>query len=283
MNIQKNSSQVSAVCQAWQQQGLTIAFIPTMGNLHAGHLALVKKAKQVANKVVVSIFVNPLQFAENEDFSEYPRTLDQDIEQLISFDVDLLFTPSINDIYPEGMGKSTFVEVPGLSAILCGEFRPIFFRGVTTIVNKLFNIVNPDTAIFGKKDYQQLIIIKRMVHDLNMRVNIIGEATMRESNGLALSSRNQYLSSAERDQAVLLFSTLNEIKLAIGSGARNFADIERQMSARLQQASFKIDYISIRDAENLGIPDEMTREVVILVAAWLGQTRLIDNLGCSLN
>ena len=238
--------------------------------------------KQLADKVVVSIFVNPLQFAENEDFSEYPRTLEQDIEKLNACDVDLLYTPNIKEIYPEGQQKSTTVEVPGLSGILCGEFRPVFFRGVATIVNKLFNIVKPDIAVFGKKDYQQLMVIKRMVHDLSMSIEIVGEATVRESNGLALSSRNQYLSAAERDQAALLYSTLNEITSMIVSGARNYAEIEQQMSSRLQQASFKIDYISIRDAENLDVPGEATSDVVVLVAAWLGQTRLIDNLSCSL-
>ena len=282
MNILKTSSQIRAECQAWQQQGVTIAFVPTMGNLHAGHLALVNKAKQLADKVVVSIFVNPLQFAENEDFSEYPRTLEQDIEKLNACDVDLLYTPNIKEIYPEGQQNSTTVEVPGLSGILCGEFRPIFFRGVATIVNKLFNIVRPDIAVFGKKDYQQLMVIKRMVHDLSMSVEIVGEATVRESNGLALSSRNQYLSVVERDQAALLYSMLNEITSAIVSGARNYAEIEQQMSARLQQASFKIDYISIRDAENLDVPGKATSDVVVLVAAWIGQTRLIDNLSCSL-
>lgn len=283
MKIQYNHSQIASICAVWHKQGETIAFVPTMGNLHAGHLALINKAKQVASKVVVSIFVNPLQFGENEDYSVYPRTIEQDIEKLQNRRVDLLYTPEVQDIFSDDPATATFVEVPGLSSILCGEFRPSHFRGVTTIVNKLFNIVQPDFAVFGKKDYQQFIIIKRMVDDLGMQVKIIGLDTVREKDGLAMSSRNAFLSDDQRQKAALLNKTLNMAIDMLGEGNTHYSEIETRISESLQQAAFRIDYVSIRCADNLALPQPDTTDFVVLAAVWLGQTRLIDNVSCSLN
>jgi len=212
MNIQEHAHDVSAICRQWCKEGETIAFVPTMGNLHAGHLRLVDKAKQRADKVVVSIFVNPLQFAKNEDYSMYPRTIDQDCEKLADYAVDLLFVPETKNIYPDDLDQTTFIDVPTLSSILCGVSRPKHFRGVATVVNKLFNIVQPNIAVFGKKDFQQLVIIKRMVEDLNMPITVVGEDTVREEDGVAMSSRNVHLNSEERKRASTLYQSLSIAK-----------------------------------------------------------------------
>ncbi len=279
MDILKNSLDVQSTC--CQLQG-TIAFVPTMGNLHAGHMQLVDAAKQLADHVVVSIFVNPLQFGESDDFSRYPRTLEQDIEKLKNLHVDLLFTPDAHHILPADINTTTFVEVPALSDILEGECRPHHFRGVTTIVNKLFNIVQPDVAVFGKKDFQQLMIIQHMVNDLNMPVSIVGEETVRESDGLAMSSRNSRLDPDERQRAPALFTALSAAQTRILSGDKNHHDIEEAMKSTLQQAGFKIDYFTIRNTANLAPVDAQTTDLVILAAVYLGSTRLIDNLSFSL-
>ena len=279
MDILKNSLDVQSTC--CQLQG-TIAFVPTMGNLHAGHMQLVDAAKQLADHVVVSIFVNPLQFGDSEDFSSYPRTLEQDIEKLKSLNVDLLFTPDGRHILPADINTTTFVEVPALSDILEGECRPHHFRGVTTIVNKLFNIVQPDVAVFGKKDFQQLMIIQQMVNDLNMPVSIVGEETVRENDGLAMSSRNSRLDPGERQQASVLLTALSEAQTRILSRDKDHHDIEDAMKCMLQQAGFKIDYFTSRNAANLAPVDAQTTDLVILAAAYLGSTRLIDNLSFSL-
>ena len=283
MDILKNSLDVQSTC--CQLPG-TIAFVPTMGNLHAGHMQLVDVAKRLADHVVVSIFVNPLQFGDNfgnnKDFSSYPRTLEQDIEKLKNLNVDLLFTPDGDHILPADINTTTFVEVPALSDILEGECRPHHFRGVTTIVNKLFNIVQPDMAVFGKKDFQQLMIIQQMVNDLNMPVSIVGEETVRESDGLAMSSRNSRLGADERQRAPGLFTALSEAQSRILSGDKNYHDIEDAMKSRLQQAGFSIDYFTIRNATNLAPVDAQTTDLVILAAVCLGSTRLIDNLSFSL-
>lgn len=283
MDILKNSLDVQSTC--CQLPG-TIAFVPTMGNLHAGHMQLVDVAKRIADHVVVSIFVNPLQFGDNfgnnKDFSSYPRTLEQDIEKLKNLNVDLLFTPDGDHILPADINTTTFVEVPALSDILEGECRPHHFRGVTTIVNKLFNIVQPDMAVFGKKDFQQLMIIQQMVNDLDMPVSIVGEETVRESDGLAMSSRNSRLGADERQRAPGLFTALSEAQSRILSGDKNYHDIEDAMKSRLQQADFNIDYFTIRNATNLAPVDAQTTDLVILAAVCLGSTRLIDNLSFSL-
>ncbi|MFK5971483.1 MAG: pantoate--beta-alanine ligase [Candidatus Marithrix sp.] len=252
------------------------ALVPTMGNLHVGHLSLVKKAKSVAEQVIVSIFVNPLQFGPTEDFATYPRTFEQDCEQLEQIGVDLVFAPKITDIYPNGMETSTHVQVPTLSNILCGTSRPIFFKGIITIVNILFNIVRPDKALFGEKDYQQLFLIKRMVKDLFMPIEIIGMPIVRETDGLAMSSRNNYLTTKQRVIAPILFQTIDNVKQKLKTGERDFAKLEQQAIIKLITAGFEPDYFKVYRA-NLTIPAPENDDLIILVAANLGTTRLIDN------
>jgi len=278
MNIQKYSDGVRSICQQWCLDGSSIAFVPTMGNLHAGHLQLVEAAHQIADKVVVSIFVNPLQFGENEDFLTYPKTIEQDSEKLSSHAVDLLFLPTVEEIYPAKLSAATYVEVPSLADILCGVSRPGHFRGVATIVNKLFNIVKPSVAVFGKKDYQQLMVIKCMVSDLNMPVSIMGVDTVREQDGLAMSSRNGYLSSEERSRASIIFKTLCSARDSILSGDRQYAEIEAAMTCQLNQANLRTEYFSIRSALDLSVAELLTNDFVLLTAVQLGSTRLIDNL-----
>jgi pantoate--beta-alanine ligase len=264
--------------QIWRQAEQSIAFVPTMGNLHDGHLCLVDAAKNHADRVVVSIFVNPTQFAEGEDFTSYPRTHQQDIEQLIGHHVDLVFVPEISEIYASP--NLTVVDVNDLSGQLCGEFRPGHFGGVATVVCKLFNIVQPNVAVFGEKDYQQLVLIRTMVSDLKMSINIVGMPTVRTDDGLALSSRNQYLSAEQRELAVVLYQTLCSTRDQLLTGAVDYRYIEEQQIKQLKQAGFKPEYFAIRNADNLSHPRkaEHQQPLVILVAAWLGQTRLIDNL-----
>ncbi|MBL1142942.1 MAG: pantoate--beta-alanine ligase [Proteobacteria bacterium] len=254
----------------------TIALVPTMGNLHDGHLSLVKQVQERADFVVVTIFVNPTQFVEGEDFDSYPRTVDADLKQLDLLNVDLVFTPDSNEIYPEANNVTTEVTVPELDAIYCGQFRPGHFKGVATVVTKLFNIVQPDIAIFGKKDYQQLLVIHNLVKNLCLPIEIIGSETMREEDGLAMSSRNQYLSESEREQAPLLYKILNEIALNIEKGAKNYEKLEKEAIFSLKQAGFRPEYLKICDSETLKSPIE--RELVIIAAAWLGKARLIDNV-----
>ena len=266
----------------WQLSGQRIAFVPTMGNLHAGHLSLVKAAKANADIVVVSIFVNPLQFGAEEDLDNYPRTLVDDSAQLEELGVDVLFTPTVSDIYPRGLEQQTFVEVPGISYMICGASRPGHFRGVATIVSKLFNMVQPNIAFFGEKDYQQLQVIKAMVTDLSMNVEVVGVPTMRHTDGLAMSSRNGYLTEAERAIAPTIAHVLTHIKDQIESGNRQFKQLISEGNAILKEAGFKPDYIEIREAFTLQAASFEDKELVILGAAFLGKTRLIDNLQVSL-
>lgn len=266
----------------WQLSGQRIAFVPTMGNLHAGHLSLVKKAKANADIVVVSIFVNPLQFGAEEDLDNYPRTLAEDSEQLAALGVDVLFTPTVSDIFPRGLEQQTFVEVPGISYMICGASRPGHFRGVATIVSKLFNMVQPNIAFFGEKDYQQLQVIKAMVTDLSMNVEVVGVPTMRHADGLAMSSRNGYLTDVERAIAPAIARVLNHIKAQIESGNRHFKQLISEGNDELKEAGFKPDYIEIREAFTLQAASFEDKELVILAAAFLGKTRLIDNLQVSL-
>jgi pantoate--beta-alanine ligase len=254
-----------------------------MGNLHQGHLDLVRKARKLCDVVVVSIFVNPLQFGPGEDLDAYPRTMAADKEKLFSEGVHLLYAPSAEDIYPQGMDQQTVVSVPDLGDTLCGSSRPGHFDGVTTVVSKLFNIVQPDSAIFGEKDFQQLSIVRKMVQDLCMPVTIVGVATTRDEDGLALSSRNGYLSPQERSIAPLLHQTLNTCREAIACGFDNFLQLESHARMQLLQAGFEPDYFAIRDARTLGTVTEDSEEVAILAAARLGNTRLIDNVRLSLN
>ncbi|MEN8214956.1 MAG: pantoate--beta-alanine ligase [Pseudomonadota bacterium] len=255
----------------------SIALVPTMGNLHAGHLSLVEQALSVAERVVVSIFVNPLQFGVGEDYQTYPRTFEADCEKLEQIGTDLLFTPSLTDIYPAGMEATSYVTVPGLSNVLCGASRPSHFSGVATVVNILFNLVQPDKALFGQKDYQQLVIIKRMVADLLMPIEIIGVPIVREADDLAMSSRNQYLSKEQRAIAPRLFQTIDNIRIQIQSGERNYTLLENEAMQRLADAGFKPDYVAVRQAQTLDLPTAADKDLVILAAAWLGKARLIDN------
>lgn len=275
---------ISTIAQlrAWRKQAGTVAFVPTMGNLHAGHMALVHEAKKHADKVVVSIFVNPIQFGQGEDFEQYPRTLEQDAEKLQQAGADVIFAPSVQEMYPHG-AQQYFVEPPPLQNELCGRTRPGHFRGVATVVTKLFNIVQPDVACFGKKDYQQLAVLTAMVQDLNMDIRIIPVATERASSGLALSSRNGYLSAEELQQAAQLYQQLQAIAADIIQGRRDFDVLEQTATAALNQLGWRVDYIEIRQANTLQKAQCTDQEIVILAAAVLGRTRLIDNLEVNLS
>lgn len=257
-------------------KGREVACVPTMGNLHEGHLQLMRLAKAHAPSVVATIFVNRLQFAPHEDFDTYPRTFEDDCAKLEREGIDFVFAPSEREMYPEPQGFT--VMPPAYADILEGEFRPGFFRGVATVVLKLLNIVQPAVAVFGKKDYQQLMIVRNMVRQLNLPVEIIGGETAREPDGLALSSRNGYLSTEERARAILLYQVLRDIAAAIHSGDRNFAALEETAMARLRAANWAPDYVAVRKQADLQSPAATDRQLVILTAAKLGTTRLIDNL-----
>ncbi|MBP0049756.1 pantoate--beta-alanine ligase [Marinobacterium sp. AK62] len=257
--------------------GKRIALVPTMGNLHRGHLTLVEVALQQADIVITSIFVNPLQFGANEDLDSYPRTLEEDCRQLQEAGCHLVFAPSVTEVYPEGQTEQTRVEVPGLSDLHCGASRPGHFRGVTTVVCKLFNMVQPDLAVFGLKDYQQIAVIRKMVRDLCIPIEIVGVPTVRAESGLALSSRNGYLSEEELRIAPLLQQTLQQTAAAIESGDTDFGRLEESAQAALEAAGFRRDYYRILNRESLQ-PAQPGDEIVILAAAHLGRARLIDNL-----
>ncbi|MGH8398320.1 MAG: pantoate--beta-alanine ligase [Gammaproteobacteria bacterium] len=261
----------------WRYTGQRIALVPTMGNLHAGHMRLVELARKHAEQVVVSVFVNPLQFGPSEDFKSYPRTLEEDKAKLMSVAANLLFAPSVDEMYPGGQEQITRIDVPELSAILDGKFRPGHFQGVATVVAKLFNMVQPDVAVFGEKDYQQLALIRRMVADLSMPVEVIGVPAVREADGLAMSSRNQYLTPDERALAPVLYRVLQETARALIGGRRDFEKLESEAVRKLSDR-FRPDYISIRAAHTLAMPYPNTPHFVVLAAAWLGKARLIDNI-----
>ncbi|MEC4748043.1 pantoate--beta-alanine ligase [Methylomicrobium sp. Wu6] len=269
-------AELRAVLASWRRAGDRIAFVPTMGNLHEGHISLVDAARQRTERVVVSIFVNPTQFGVGEDFETYPRTEAEDREKLLAAGADLLFLPAVREMYDPA--AKTVVSVAGLSDLHCGAFRPGHFNGVATVVAKLFNIVQPDKALFGLKDYQQFVIIRTMVRDLNMQVELVPVETVREVNGLAMSSRNGYLSSAEKENAAKLYRALCEARDAVLSGDADYGDIERQAQVFLSAAGFKVDYFSICRSTDLVAAMPEDRGVVILVAARLGKTRLIDNI-----
>ncbi|MCG9728260.1 pantoate--beta-alanine ligase [Shewanella sp. Isolate13] len=268
---------IRAQVKAWKQKGETVAFVPTMGNLHLGHITLVKEAKTRADHVVASIFVNPMQFGQNEDLDAYPRTLADDQAALVEAGAELLFTPTPEIIYPKGMDAQTFVEVPGISDVLCGASRPGHFRGVATIVCKLFNIVQPDIALFGQKDFQQLLVIRTMVEDLSLPVEVVGVETIREDSGLAMSSRNGYLSAEQKAQAAQIKRTLDKMACSLKTG-ESIEAVIAQGQVELADAGFKNDYLAIRHASSFAIAAAEDKELVILVAAYMGSTRLIDNL-----
>jgi pantoate--beta-alanine ligase len=279
MKTIESINKLRAEIRAWRSRQQTIAFVPTMGNLHAGHLQLVERAKALADKVVVSIFVNPLQFGANEDFDKYPRTLQQDAEKLALLNTDLVFYPQVAEIYPRGMSDLTRVIVPeALKNTLCGKSRPGHFDGVATVVNLLLQLVQPDKALFGLKDFQQFLVVQRMVTDLHILVEIIGVPTVRETDGLAMSSRNQYLTPEERHRAPRLFHSLRQIQQQISAGQKNYVALCVEQEKELQQQGFKVDYLAVRRQQDLAEATPEDTAVIILVAAGLGTTRLIDNL-----
>lgn len=270
-------AELRAQLAEWRTAGARIAFAPTMGNLHRGHLRLMAQGRTRAERVVASVFVNPLQFGPNEDFDRYPRTLAQDQAALASAGVDLLFAPSVTEIYPRGRDQLSLVHVPGASEGLDGAQRPGHFDGVATVVSILFHIVQPDVALFGEKDYQQLAVIRQMVADLHLPVEIVGVPTERDADGLALSSRNQYLSADERLRAPALHAALQAVAAALSGGRRDFESISEEQCKILRSQGFEVQYLDIRRAD-LGVPDVGTTHYVVLVAARLGRTRLIDNV-----
>ncbi|MDD5057456.1 MAG: pantoate--beta-alanine ligase [Sideroxydans sp.] len=253
----------------------SIAFVPTMGNLHEGHIELVRMARERSSCVVVSIFVNPIQFGPNEDFDKYPRTLEADCARLQGM-ADVVFAPSVDEMYPEQ--QTLFVEPPPIANELCGAFRPGHFRGVATVVLKLFNLVQPQIAIFGKKDYQQLAIIRQMVIQFNLPIEIVGAETSRAADGLALSSRNQYLSAEERTEAAMMSRTLQVAGKTLASGRSDYAAVEQEAAGVLAKRGWQVEYVAVRNQAGLGIPAAGCRKLVVLAAARLGKTRLIDNL-----
>ncbi len=283
MNTVKTVRELRAAVARARSEGKRIGFVPTMGNLHAGHAALVKKAGERADFVVVSIFVNPLQFGPSEDLDTYPRTLAADQERLLEAGCHLLFTPTVEEMYPDGMDGQTRIHVPGVSEGLCGASRPGHFEGVATVVSKLLNMVQPDLALFGEKDFQQLAVIRKLVRDLNLPVQIFGEPTVRAADGLALSSRNGYLDEQQRAAAPAIYRTLRQLGERIRAGAEDFPALLADARQALEQAGLRPDYLEIREPISLrpGVPGD--RQLVILAAAYLGSTRLIDNLSVHLD
>ena len=281
MKIISDVNRLRDCTRAWRKQDEKIGFVPTMGNLHAGHLRLVERAQTISDRVVASIFVNPLQFGPNEDFQNYPRTFDEDAEKLRRLGVDLLFAPTVEVMYPAGTKAATTVSVPDISDVLCGAHRPGHFSGVATVVARLFNMVEPDLAVFGEKDFQQLTIIRRMVEELAFPVEVIGEPTVREADGLAMSSRNQYLTAEERGKATLIYRLLKETADSIKCGNTDFRALERAGLERLAQTGFKPDYFEIRREQDLQPAENKADSVIVFIAAWLGKARLIDNLRVS--
>ena len=276
MHIVNTISELRQTIGAWRSAGQRIALVPTMGNLHSGHLALVNEAKNQADRVVVSIFVNPTQFGAGEDFETYPRTEDEDQQKLNACDADLLFQPAVSAVYAQD--AKTLVSVTGLSEKYCGAFRPGHFDGVATIVCKLFNMVQPDIALFGLKDFQQLTVIRAMVRDLNIPIEIVGVETVREASGLAMSSRNGYLTAEEKIVAAKLYQSLRVAHDAVLAGHQSYQEIERNASLFLQESGFQPDYFNVCRMSDLKKTDTDDVELVLLTAARLSKTRLIDNI-----
>lgn len=278
MNTVQTLQQLRAAIARARSEGKRIAFVPTMGNLHAGHIALINQAVERADFVVASIFVNPLQFGAGEDLDSYPRTLAEDQSKLLDAGCHLLFTPDAQEMYPQGMAEHTIVSVPGVSTGLCGGSRPGHFDGVATVVCKLLNMVQPDMALFGEKDYQQLAVIRKMVTDLSMPVHISGAPIVRDQDGLALSSRNGYLNAQQRANAPALQQCMQVVKAHIINGNRDYATLFEQFNMDLQSSGFRLDYVELRDALSLEPANADSTQLVLLAAAYLGTTRLIDNL-----
>lgn len=283
MQIVQRIPELRGRVRSWRAQRLAVGLVPTMGNLHEGHLALMKAARRHSDRVVASLFVNPTQFGAGEDYETYPRSLEADCARLDALAVDAVFAPSAAEIYPTGTAEHTQVAVPGLSGILCGAFRPGHFTGVATVVAKLLNIVQPDIAVFGRKDYQQLLVIQRMVADLNLPVEVLGVPTVREPDSLARSSRNAYLTPLQRALAPELYRTLAALAHALHEGESDFRGLESRGCEVLRQAGMRPDYVAIRRRADLLDAHLEDIELVVLAAAWLGDTRLIDNIELSLN
>ncbi len=281
MRTVQRVAEVRAAVAQTRAAGGRVAFVPTMGNLHAGHGTLVKRASALADFVVVSVFVNPLQFGAGEDLDAYPRTPEADRKLLEAAGADLLWTPGVPDLYPRGLAQTTRVEVPGLGDILCGAHRPGHFTGVATVVTILLNAVAPDLALFGEKDFQQLLVIRRLVEDLRLPVEVVAVPTVREPDGLAMSSRNGYLRPEERVRAPALHRALKKAAERLAAGEADVATIEAEGLAELTGAGFRPDYLSVRRAADLGAPAPADADLVVLAAAWLGRARLIDNIRCA--
>lgn len=263
----------------WKNQSNSIALVPTMGNLHLGHLSLIEGAKDKADRTVVSIFVNPIQFGHGEDYELYPSTLEQDLDILRDANVDLVFAPNLDELYPAGIEADTRITVPDISDILCGEFRPGHFSGVATVVMKLFINVQPDYAFFGEKDYQQTLVIKRMVSDLLLPVKVLTLPIIREDNGLAMSSRNSYLNESQKQLSSEIYKAIEKAATMVRTRTDSFDGIEKSSVDRLEELGFKVEYFSIRRRQDLKlVNDGVDKSLIILVAAWIGDTRLIDNL-----
>ena len=277
MNVFRNVAELREQITEWKLQGLRIGFVPTMGNLHAGHFALVELAKQHSDKVVASIFVNPTQFGPNEDYARYPRTEPHEIAGLSEKGCDAIFLPTADEMYPLGIKNYVQMHVPGITDILCGAYRPGHFNGVATVVARLLNMVQPDCAVFGRKDYQQLQVIRYMATEMSFPVEVISAPTLRETSGLAMSSRNQYLSDEERINAALIYQTLLAMKTAYIAG-KPIEHIEQEAHAKLENAGFEVDYVDILSAELGKASRARNNARVALIAARLGRTRLIDNL-----
>jgi pantoate--beta-alanine ligase len=270
--------ELRAAISAWREVGDTVALVPTMGNLHKGHISLAKLAAEYAEHVVVSVFVNPTQFGPNEDFDAYPRTLAADARKLSHAGMDIMFAPSVKEIYPRGLDNGTQVLVPGLSDQLCGAARPGHFAGVTSVVCRLLNICAPDVAVFGQKDYQQWIILRKMVADLHSPVRLVAGPTMREKSGLAMSSRNSLLDDAQRDKAASIFSALIGVEQQLQAGRRDYAKLEDEAAGHIRDAGLETEYVAIRRSLDLGMPEKDTPRLSVLAAARLGKVRLIDNV-----
>lgn len=283
MNTVHSVEELRSMVATWRRAGQTSAFVPTMGNLHEGHITLLRKAREMATRSVVSIFVNPIQFGRGEDYARYPSTLDADKAKLEAAGLDLLFAPNLDELYPGGIEEDTRVTVPGLSNILCGQFRPGHFSGVATVVTKLLLNVQPDIALFGEKDYQQLLVVQRMARDLLMPVRVLGQPIVREADGLAMSSRNGYLNAEERKLAPMIFQALNLAADKLRAGRQSVIAIETAGMADLAAAGFRPEYLSVRRASDLSPPQRGDTSLQVLVAAWLGGARLIDNLRVELD
>jgi len=280
-----STGELRQIINDWRRKGERIAFVPTMGNLHDGHISLLERASTVADRTVVSIFVNPIQFGQGEDYAKYPSTLESDQEKLVRCGLDVLFAPNLEELYPAGTAEDTRVSVPGLSTILCGKFRPGHFSGVATVVTKLFFSVLPDYALFGEKDLQQLMVIRRMVDDLCIPIKILGHPIVREADGLAMSSRNSYLNEQQKTIAPLIYQTLETARLEVAQETANFRQIENNAVEVLRRAGFRPEYFSIRRSADLVEANERDQEprLSILVGAWLGNARLIDNIQVNLD